>query len=86
MNSIWTRHLTDEKDKENFEKQIRNSRAVLERLEQLVDERFKVIDSIETGLEVYKQPGWEGLLAHYNGAKSDLKWFKKLITLDPKEH
>ena len=58
------------------------SKSILDRLKDIIDERFKVIDSIETGVDIYSKPGWDAILAHYNGEKAALKFVHKLIDLD----
>lgn len=82
MKIQWTSHLKDEDEKKRFESRVQASRPVLERLSELIDERERAINTIETGVEVYKQPGWEGAFAHYNGERASLKYIKNLINLD----
>ena len=82
MKIQWTSHLTDETDKERFKNKVISAKSVLKRELELIEAREQAINSIETGIEIYKQPGWEGLLSHYNGEKAALKYIKNLITLD----
>jgi hypothetical protein len=82
MYTIWTSHLDTEEEKDRLRRTISSSKTTLDRLKDIIDERFKAIDSIETGVEIYSKPGWDALLAHYNGEKASLRFIKKLIDLD----
>ena len=86
MKIQWTSHLKTEEDKDRFQKQIIASKPVLERLETLLNERQKAIESIETGTEKYIQPGWSAIQAHYNGEKASIKYIKNLLNLDQREN
>jgi hypothetical protein len=82
MYSIWTQHLDEEATKDRFRMSVSASKSILDRLKDIISERENVINSIETGVEIYSKPGWDALLAHYNGEKAALKFIKKLIDLD----
>lgn len=85
MKTIWTSHLNDPEDKERFERTVLGSKVVLRRIDEICLERLKAIDSIDTGVEKYKQPGWDAIQAHYNGEKASIKFIRNLINLDQKE-
>ncbi len=82
MIMLWTNHLDTDEDKDRFRKIVSGSKTVLDRLKDIIEERESVINSIETGVEIYTKPGWDALLAHYNGEKASLSFVKKLINLD----
>lgn len=86
MKIQWTSHLKDEEAKERFQKQILAAKPVLERLDFLLNERQKAIETIETGVEKYIQPGWSAIQAHYNGEKASIKYIKNLLNLDQREN
>jgi len=86
MKTIWTSNLTDQEDKERFERLVRSSKPVLNRLDEVLNERMKAIEQIQTGVEIYKQPGWDALLAYYNGSKATIKLLKNIINLDQKDN
>jgi hypothetical protein len=85
MKIQWTAHLQTDEEKEQFRRQIIAAKPVLERLESLLNERQKAIDTIETGVEKYFQPGWSAVQAHYNGERASIKYIKNLLTLDHKD-
>lgn len=85
MKTMWTSHLQDQEDKERFERAVRSARPAFERLDEILNERLKAIDAIDTGVEKYKQPGWDAIQAHYNGEKASVKYIKNLINFDQKE-
>jgi hypothetical protein len=82
MKIQWTAHLKDEEAKERFQRNILAAKPVLERLDFLLAERQKAIDTIETGVEKYIQPGWSAIQAHYNGEKASIRYIRNLINLD----
>lgn len=82
MITAWTSHLDTDEEKDRFRRQVTSAKAVLDRVKSIIEERERVISLIETGVEIYSKPGWDALLAHYNGEKYVLSWIKKLIDLD----
>lgn len=82
MKTLWTQHLKTEDERKNFKQTVLNSRSTLERLNEIIDARLRTINSIETGVDIYTKPGWDALLAHYNGEKATLTWVKNLTNLD----
>ena len=85
MKIQWTSNLKTEEEKERFQKQVLAAKPVLARLDNLLNERQKAIDIIDTGVDKYTQPGWDAIQAHYNGEKASIKYIKNLINLDHKE-
>lgn len=86
MKTLWTSHLDSEDARESFRHRIRASIDVLERQTEILDERLNAIDKIQTGVEIYKQPGWDALQAYYNGCKATIKLIKELNNLDQKDY
>lgn len=82
MMSQWTKNLSDPKDKERFQSSILGSRPVLERLQELLDEEEKDLDSSELKEATYDTPSWAYLQAHKNGQRSMIRKIKTLINLD----
>lgn len=82
MITAWTAHLDTEEDQEKFRRIVSSAKMVLDRLKTIIEDRQKVIDMIETSVEIYTKPGWDALLAHYNGEKAALKYMKKIVDLD----
>lgn len=82
MKIQWTSHLKTEDERKNFENRVLSAKDILERLAELIEDREKAINTVETGVNIYTVPGWEGALAHYNGEKASLKYIKNLINLD----
>ena len=81
----WTSHLETQEEKDRFKQTVKHSKAALDRALEIVNERLKGIDNIETSVEKYKQPGWDAIQAHYNGEKAALKWVSRLINLDQQD-
>lgn len=85
MITQWISHLNDPEDRVRFSQSIRNSRPVLERLAQIIDTQERGLDRFETGAELYKQPGWSGLLAYTQGKRSAYRLIKELLEIDLKD-
>lgn len=82
MIGAWTKHLSDEKDKQRFQNEILSSRAVLERLSQILDELETDVENQELSTRAYDNANWAYRQAHANGTKSTLRKIKTLISLD----
>lgn len=78
---IWTKHLNSsgKEAQEAFEKTLRNSTLVLNRLRQILDERENSINQQEFSISDYDSNSWHYKQAHRNGQRSMLKEIKDLI-------
>ena len=82
MLTEWTRHLKHPKDKEEFEKYVLGSRALLNRLKDILKEKETALDRSEASLEAYDKPNWRERQAHKNGYRSCLYNIRTLIDLE----
>lgn len=82
MYTKWTQHLKDPEEKTRFENQVLNSKTVLERLLQILNEEEQALDRSELDIKAFDQPGWAYRQAFKNGYRSCLGVLKKLIDLD----
>lgn len=78
----WTRHLSDLKEKEEFEKTIRGSTVMAKRLTELVEEKERSIARSELSDDAFDSAGWAYRQAKLIGNKEMLSWFRNLLTLD----
>lgn len=78
----WTRHISDPKEKEEFENTVRNSNQVLDRLNQILDEKEATITRSEITSDSYKDSSWAYKQAHLNGNHEMIHWLRKILTLD----
>lgn len=81
MQILWTSHLKDQKEKEDFKLYVKSSGRVLDRLKQILKDKQEAIEKGK-GEEDYKNPSWAYLQADRNGAKRVLEEIISLITLD----
>jgi hypothetical protein len=86
MYTVWTEHLTEKEDKENFQKGLHNCEWVLERLDEILKQKEEALETNEVNPSAYDSPSWAYKQAHSNGFKHCLKIVRKLITLDQKEN
>ena len=85
MISAWTKHLSDDTDKDRFKSAVLGSKLVLNRLQALLNEMQADADNIELNTKIYDLPNWDYRQADINGYKRCLKQISKIINLDPKE-
>lgn len=75
----WVKALPTEKERKDFEKILRNSILVLNRLYEILDERQRNLDSQEINPKDFDVPNWAYKQAYRNGQKSILKDLKDLF-------
>lgn len=79
MITAWTKNCKSVEDKERFENQFKGSQAVLERLQELLDEEKRGLEAAEISPKIYDTPNWDYKQAHTNGFKAALKLVGVLI-------
>lgn len=82
MISDWTRNLSSETEKEEFERRLYGAREVLDRLSSLIAERELSMDVSERGLKQFENPNWAYRQAFNNGLRSAFNIVKTLISPD----
>jgi hypothetical protein len=85
MYSIWTQNLKEEKDKELFRNRVTNSKAVLQRLDQIIDQQNKEQTDSAVSPNAFNNPNWALMQAYIQGYLARGKSLRKLIDLDQKE-
>lgn len=85
MYSAWTKHLKDPEEREKYEKSLRNSKWILEHLQEILLQMEESLENTEISPKAYSQPNWSHRQAHSNGFKQCLRTIKRLINLDLKE-
>ena len=78
----WTKHIKDETEKVEFEKYIKGSKRLLDRLKEIVDEEEQSLNRSETDIKTFDQPNWENRQAYKNGYRACLNIMKKLVNVD----
>jgi len=85
MYDLWTRHLNNEKDKEDFRKVVQGSKPALKRIKELLDQEEKALDQTELDPKVFDTPNWAYKQAFKNGFRKGLNITQKLVDLDQQE-
>lgn len=85
MISAWTRHLKDPDDIQRFQNQLKGSKAVLSRLNDLLNIEKQGLEAAQISSKIYDSPNWDYRQAHTNGFKAALQMVSKIITLDQEE-
>lgn len=82
FNSKWTKHLSNDQEKEQLRKTVLASRTALDRLKQLIAEELGALDNQEGSLADYDSPAWSHKQAHRNGERGFAKKILELITFE----
>lgn len=85
MYSKWTDHLSTDKDKQDFRRQVLSSRDVLERQKNLIDGWLKALDRSETDPRQFDTPNWSDKQAYKNGLRAAYGQLTTLIDLDQQD-
>lgn len=85
MISAWTDHLKDPEEKERFKKHILSSKAVLERLQEMLDKIEDDYDRTELDKRIYDLPNWDYRQADMNGGRRMKRTISRIINLDQQD-
>lgn len=78
VTNLWSRHLKTTKEKSDFIKYVLNSRALLDRLESIIEGFTEELDRREL-LEDYSSPSWSQLQADRLGQRKAYARLLKLL-------
>lgn len=82
MHIDWTKHLEDQKSKDEFEALLRNNTRILRRLQEIVSEWEGTVVRQERSVKQYETPNWAQLTSHRNGNVEILQRLKDLLSLN----
>jgi hypothetical protein len=82
MITAWTKHIKDEEQKKRFQNDIINSKSVLFRLDELIQEELRTLEKTEENPKVYDLPNWDYRQAHYNGYRQMASVIRKIININ----
>ena len=82
MITAWTKDCKSDEEIQMFKYQFQGSKAVLVRLQELLDEEKAALEIAEISPKIYDSPGWDYRQAHTNGFKAALKMVNTLINPD----
>lgn len=85
MISAWTDHLKDPEEKERFKKHILSSKAVLERLQEILNQIEDDYDRTELNSKIYDLPNWDYRQADMNGGRRMKRTISRIINLDQQD-
>lgn len=85
MISAWTDHLKDPEEKERFKKHILSSKAVLERLQEIMNNIEDDYERTELNSKIYDLPNWDYRQADMNGGRRMKRTISRIINLDQQD-
>lgn len=86
MLSVWTNHLRNNpEEKQKFEEYVKNSKLLINRLNDILTEFEKSVDRSEKTLDQFDDPNWAYRQAFMNGYKGCLSKLKTAISIDQEE-
>lgn len=80
LNTVWTRKISDPKKKEEFEKAIRASTTMAQRLLEILDEEEASLDSSSLSVNEFDNPNWALKQAYLMGDKARIKKLRDLLS------
>lgn len=78
VHPLWTKGIKDPKEKEDFEYYVANSRTLLLKLNEMLDDKFAELMRGEAN-EDYSSPSWACLQADRIGQVKTLQFLKRII-------
>lgn len=85
MYSKWTDHLHEDKDKQDFRRQVISAKDVLARQKQILDGWLESLSRSELDPSQFDSPNWANKQAYKNGLRQGMNQLKILIDLDQQE-
>lgn len=86
MLSVWTKHLEAAEDQINFTKTLKASKAVTDRLKDIINELEQQVLMSELTMTTYDSADWANKQAHKNGMRAAYRQlFTILSSLDQKD-
>lgn len=82
MYSVWTKHLKEQSDKDDFILSVTGSKRVLDRVKEILSEEENNLDRSELDQRTFDLPNWDYRQAYKNGFRAALRFCDKLIDLD----
>ena len=67
MHVLWTSHIKDDEEKEEFRKYVNNSSALLDRLTEIVDMKIAAAENTRLSEKDYHLASWPFKQADLNG-------------------
>jgi hypothetical protein len=80
----WTKNLKTEEEKQQFTKDIKGSKPVLDRLREILAEYERSLSRSETEITTFDMPGWDYRQAYKNGFRACLNKVSDLVDVDKK--
>jgi len=78
LNTAWTKHIKDPKERKEFEGYVRNSSTLLEVLNKIIEDK---IDRLDCPLPDYNEHGWAYKQADRHGELRALRFMSDLTNL-----
>lgn len=78
----WTQHLKTEEEKQSFTRQVYSAKQVLDRLNEMIQQDYEMLDRSEENQRIYENPSWAYLQAHKNGNRQYMAEMLRLTNLD----
>jgi hypothetical protein len=84
LSTEWTKHLKDEKAREDFAKLLLNSTISLGRLREILEERLEALQNAKLKTDHYDVANWAYMQADSIGAERTLKKIIELLEFTKK--
>jgi hypothetical protein len=81
---VWTKNCKTEEEKEKLETLLRNNSTLINRLQEIIEEKVLEIRDKEVNENAYDSPSWSHKQAHINGFIAGMKYVTDLLKFMPK--
>lgn len=81
---VWTKNCKTEEEKEKLEILLRNNSFLINRLQDILEEKLQETRDKEVHEDVYDSPSWSHKQAHVNGFIAGMKYVTDLLKFMPK--
>jgi|TARA_R110002051_G_scaffold18015_3_gene51991 hypothetical protein len=78
LNTLWTKHLKEKKEREDFEAYLKNTRQIFEVMTSLIEDQ---LSKMKTTDQDYEKAAWPYLQADRQGQIRAYNYIKELIDL-----
>lgn len=82
LSTLWTKHITDEKERAQFRETVQHSTLVLGRLRKILEDKIEDAEAYRLSKDRYNLKAWSYHQADCNGV---IRTLKEVVDLLPKE-
>lgn len=83
LSLAWTKHIQGADAKDTFEKTLRASTTIVQRLREILDEDDRGLDAASATIKDFEDPSWSHKQAFRLGEKARIRKIRELLDFIP---